>query len=97
MRIHNFFPIWNRTGEGRVGIIKKIPAYLTVAGEWNRTGENRAAYPVRAVRSLLPRVNKMRGTPPMPRLTQLDRFWQMGPIRRCYGEANHLKGCAWNI
>ena len=25
------------------------------------------------------------------------RELQFGLIRRCYGEANHLKGCAWNI
>ena len=25
------------------------------------------------------------------------KFVELGPIRRCYGEANHLKGCAWNI
>ena len=38
------------------------------------------------------------------RLTPEERTWLegmihcgIGLIRRCYGEANHLKGCAWNI
>ena len=66
--------LWNGTGEDRAAIIQKKPADLTVAGEWNRTGEVRvtSSRPGGAVPA--PNCKENERNPPMPRLTQLDRF-----------------------